>query len=124
MCFFIFTFTQKFLHANIADPDLMTKMRSAASDLGLHFMPRSHLWDARHIWIKSLVVATFSCTVSLVQAVSCLIDLTGQTLAAVKISISLTARHQPKLCASSDFTIIIYIGGLVEAFSSLLNIHV
>ena len=30
-------------------------MRSAASDLGLHCLPMSLLWDARHKWVKYLI---------------------------------------------------------------------
>ena len=28
--------------------------RSVASDLGLHFLPRSHKWGARHIWVNMM----------------------------------------------------------------------
>ena len=38
------------LNANSVDPDQMP--RSAASDLRLHRLPMSLLWDARHILIK------------------------------------------------------------------------
>ena len=38
------------LNANSADPDQTP--RSAASDLGLHCLQRSHLWDARLKWVK------------------------------------------------------------------------
>ena len=40
------------LNANSVDPD-QTPL-SAASDLGLHCLPMSHLlvWDARHKWVK------------------------------------------------------------------------
>ena len=34
-------------HANRVDPDQTPP--SAASDLGLHCLPMSHLWDARHL---------------------------------------------------------------------------
>ena len=36
--------------ANSVDPDQM--LCSAASDLSLHCLPMSHLWDARHNWVK------------------------------------------------------------------------
>ena len=39
------------LNANSADPDQTP--RSAASDLGLHYLPMSHLQDARHKWFNS-----------------------------------------------------------------------
>ena len=38
------------LNANSVDPDQM--LHSAASDLGLHCLQRSHLWDARLKWVK------------------------------------------------------------------------
>ena len=34
------------LNANRVDPDQM--LHSVASDLGLHYLPMSFLWDARH----------------------------------------------------------------------------
>ena len=37
-------------NANSVDPDQTP--RSAASDLGLHCLPMSLLWDARHKWFK------------------------------------------------------------------------
>ena len=37
-------------NANSVDPDQTP--RSAASDLGLHCLPMSLLWDARHKWIN------------------------------------------------------------------------
>ena len=36
---------------NSLDPD--QKPRSAASDLGLHCIPMSPLWDARHKWVNT-----------------------------------------------------------------------
>ena len=36
------------INANSVDPDQTP--RSAASDLGLHCLPMSHLWDAWHKW--------------------------------------------------------------------------
>ena len=38
------------VNANRVDPDQTP--RSAASDLGLHCLPMSHLWDARHKWVN------------------------------------------------------------------------
>ena len=43
-------FLEKFLQANSEDPDQL--QLSAASDLGLHCLPRSHKRDARVIWVK------------------------------------------------------------------------
>ena len=37
-------------NANIVDPDQMR--HSAASDLGLHCLPMSHLWDAKLKWVE------------------------------------------------------------------------
>ena len=39
-----------YLNANSVDPDQTP--RSAASDLGLHCLPMSLLWDARLKWVK------------------------------------------------------------------------
>ena len=38
------------LNANSVDPDLSP--HSVASDLGLHCLPMSLLWDARHKWVE------------------------------------------------------------------------
>ena len=38
-----------FLNANSADPDQMPQ--NAASDLGLHYLLVSLLWDARRKWV-------------------------------------------------------------------------
>ena len=38
------------VNANSVDPDQTP--HSAASDLGVHCLPVSHLWDARHKWVK------------------------------------------------------------------------
>ena len=38
------------LNANSVDPDQTP--HSAASDLGLHCLPMSLLWDAMHKWVK------------------------------------------------------------------------
>ena len=38
------------IKANSVDPDQMP--HSAASDMGLHGLPMSHLWDARHKWVN------------------------------------------------------------------------
>ena len=43
------------INANSADPDQM--QHSAASDLGQHCSPVSHLWDARHKWVKVIEYA-------------------------------------------------------------------
>ena len=40
-----------FRNVNSADPDQTPQ--SAASDLGLHYLPVSLLWDARHKWVNS-----------------------------------------------------------------------
>ena len=38
------------MQANSRDPD--QTLHSLASDLGLRFLPMSHIKDARHIWVK------------------------------------------------------------------------
>ena len=38
-------------NANSGDPEQTPQ--NAASDLGLHCLPRSQKWDARLIWVKS-----------------------------------------------------------------------
>ena len=40
------------VNANSVDPDQTP--RSLASDLGLHCLPMSHLWDTRHGWVKTM----------------------------------------------------------------------
>ena len=37
------------MNVNYVDPDRMP--RPVASDLGLHYLPMSPLWDARHKWV-------------------------------------------------------------------------
>ena len=39
-------------NANIVDPDQTP--HSAASDLGLHCLPMSVLWNAMHKWVKEI----------------------------------------------------------------------
>ena len=38
------------VNANSVDPDQI--LSSAASNLGLHSLPMSHLWDARYKWVN------------------------------------------------------------------------
>ena len=47
-------------NANGVDPNQTS--RFAASDLGLHYLPASFLWDARHKWVnaKPFVVTTYA----------------------------------------------------------------
>ena len=54
--FKIFYFEWIFLLANSEDSD--QKPRSAASDLGLHYLPMSQKWDARVIWFKDTYEGT------------------------------------------------------------------
>ena len=42
------------LNANSVDPD--QSPRSAASELGLPYLPMSFLWDARHKWVNIQMV--------------------------------------------------------------------
>ena len=44
-------------NVNSIDPDQMPD--SAASDLGLHCLPMSLLWDARHKWIKVAYILSY-----------------------------------------------------------------
>ena len=44
------------INANSVDPDQTP--RSTTSDLGLHCLPMSHLWDARHKWVKAMLLKT------------------------------------------------------------------
>ena len=46
------------LNANCVDPDQTP--RSAASDQGLHRLPMSLLWDARHNWVKVFLLCYHS----------------------------------------------------------------
>ena len=39
------------VNANSADPD-QTPHSAASDDLGLHCLPKSHVWDARHKQVK------------------------------------------------------------------------
>ena len=41
------------VNANSVDPDQTP--RSVASDLGLHCLRMSYLWDARHKWVKEKI---------------------------------------------------------------------
>ena len=43
------------INANSVDPDQTP--RSAASDLGLHCLPMSHVWNVRYKWVNVLSVA-------------------------------------------------------------------
>ena len=43
------------VNANSVDPDQTPQ--NAASDLGLHCLPMSNLWDARHKWVKGEIFA-------------------------------------------------------------------
>ena len=42
------------INANSVDPDQTP--RSAASDLGLHCLPMSLLWEIRHKWVKMFLI--------------------------------------------------------------------
>ena len=45
-----FLYEMSVINADSVDPDQTP--RFAASDLGLHCLPTSHFWDARHKWVK------------------------------------------------------------------------
>ena len=38
-------------NANSVDPDQTP--HAVASDMGLHYLPASFLWDTRHKWVKT-----------------------------------------------------------------------
>ena len=38
---------------NVSSVDLDQTPHSAASDMDLHFLPVSHLWDTRHKWVSN-----------------------------------------------------------------------
>ena len=47
------------VNANSVDPDQTP--HSAASDRGLHGLPMSHLWDARHKLVKIILTLRNHC---------------------------------------------------------------
>ena len=46
------------MQANSGHPDQMP--HSVAPDLGLHYLPKSHIKDARHIWVKNAIILLIS----------------------------------------------------------------
>ena len=46
------------MQANSGDPDQTP--HSVASDLGLRYLPMSHIKDARHIWVKNAIILLIS----------------------------------------------------------------
>ena len=60
-CFFsfLFKFQYNILHTNSGDPD--QNLRFAASDLVLHYLPKSHKKDANILRRKSLVSTDTVC---------------------------------------------------------------
>ena len=46
------------MQENSGDSDQTT--HSVASDLGLRYLPMSHIKDARHIWIKNAIILLIS----------------------------------------------------------------
>ena len=46
------------MQANSGDPDQTP--HSVASDLGLRHLPMSHIKDARHIWVKNVIILLIS----------------------------------------------------------------
>ena len=51
------TMFYRYSYVNNADsihPD--QTLQYAASDLGLHYLPMSLLWDARHIWVIIIII--------------------------------------------------------------------
>ena len=54
--YLLFYFELIFLLANSEDPDQTP--RSAASDLGLHYLNMCQKWDARFIWVNQTTDST------------------------------------------------------------------
>ena len=46
------------MQANSADPD--QALHYVASDLGLRYLPMSHIKDARHIWVQNAIILLIS----------------------------------------------------------------
>ena len=46
------------MQANSGNPDQMP--HSVASDLGLRYLPMSHMKDARQIWVKNAIIMLIS----------------------------------------------------------------
>ena len=46
------------MQANSGDPDQTP--HSVVSDLGLHYLPMSHKKDARHAWVKNVIILLVS----------------------------------------------------------------
>ena len=47
------------MQANNGDPD-QTPLSVASCDLGLCYLPMSHIKDARHIWVKNAIILLIS----------------------------------------------------------------
>ena len=59
MLFFIFIQVLiEIMQANSGDPDQTPHY--VASDLGLRYLPMSHIKDARHIWVKNAIILLIS----------------------------------------------------------------
>ena len=76
MLVFIFScFIEIYEHTNGVDPDQMqhsaaSDQHSAASDLGLHCLPMSLLWDARLIWVNPFTLSGLLYHISLDLSIS------------------------------------------------------
>ena len=46
------------MQENSGDPD--QTLHSLVSDLGLRYLPMSHIKDARHIWVKNAIILLIS----------------------------------------------------------------
>ena len=59
MVFFVFIQVLiEIMQANSGDPDQTPHY--VASDLGLRYLPMSHIKDARHIWVKNAIILLIS----------------------------------------------------------------
>ena len=48
------------MQANSGDPDQTPHSVASDPDLGLRYLPMSHIKDARHIWVKNAIILLIS----------------------------------------------------------------
>ena len=57
------------MQTNSGDPDQTP--HSVASDLGLCYLPMSHIMDASHIWVKNAIILAYLIRVAEIWEVHC-----------------------------------------------------
>ena len=57
------------MQAYSGDPDQTP--HSVASDLGLRYLPMSHIKDARHVWVKKCIFFAYLIRVAEIWEVDC-----------------------------------------------------